>query len=201
MEPKLDRPRPGYRALVISMSLVVAFLAANPFADAVGLPQLDDRTPMPAMFRIIGGVVIFFAARAFLDFLIGLARDVVSRLGSSAARPDRWVALASIFCGTICLLAALQGAFAATQSGGVSVAPTMSFRAGPGIPGGSVNMEARGHASPALTLVSLLTFLAGAGLLAFGVWGSLKPTATSPPPASVAKPEGWGEPMIDAART
>jgi hypothetical protein len=59
-------------------------------------------------------------------------------------------------------------------------------------------MEARGQASLALNLVSLLTFLAGAGLLAFGVWGSLKPAAAH---ESVAKPEGWGEPMIDAART
>ncbi len=39
MDFKVDRPKSGYRALVVSMSLVIAFLAANPFADAVGLPQ------------------------------------------------------------------------------------------------------------------------------------------------------------------
>lgn len=134
MEPKVDRPKPGYRALVISMSLVIAFLGAGPFADAVGFPQPDDRTPTPAMFRILGGVVIFFAATTFLEFLIGLIREVVARLGLSTAKPDRWIALASIICGTICLLAALQGAFAATQSGGVSVAPAMTFRAARRIP-------------------------------------------------------------------
>jgi hypothetical protein len=197
MEPKFDRPTSGYRALVISMSLVIAFLAANPFADAVGLPQLDDRTPMPAMFRIIGGVVIFFAAKAFLEFLIRLARDVVGRLGSSAAKPDRRIVLASIVCGTVCLLAALQAIFAANYYLGGSVAPTMTFNTGTGMPQGSLNMVARGQSSPALTLISLLTFLAGAGLLAFGIWGILKPAPTR---EAVTKPEGWGEPMIDAAR-
>ncbi len=149
------------------------------------------------MFRIVGGIVIFFAASTFLGFLIGLTREVVARLGSSAAKPDRWIALASIICGTICLLAALQGAFATTQSGGVSVTPTMTFSAGPGNPGGSLNMQASRQNSSALTLVSLLTFLAGSGLLAFGVWGSLKP---APPRDPAAKPQGWAEPMLDAAR-
>jgi hypothetical protein len=200
MEPKLDGPKSAYRALVISMSLVIAFLAANPFADAVGLPQVDDRTPMPAMFRIIGGVVLFFAASTFLGFLIGLARDAIGRLGSSSAKPDRWIALASIVCGTVCLLAAVQATFAANYYLGGPAPPTMTFQTGPGMPQGSLNMAATGRSSPALTLVSLLTFLAGAGLLAFGIWGSLKPAATLAPTAMVPKPEGWGEPMIDAAR-
>ncbi len=200
MEPKLDGPKSGQGALVISISLVIAFLAANPFADAVGLPPVDDRTPLAAFFRVVGGGVVFFAVFTFLRFLIGLARDVVARLGSSSARPDRWVALASIVCGTICLLAALQGAFAATHGGSVSVAPTMTFTSGPANPGGSLNMQATSQTSPALTLISLLTFLAGTGLLAFGVWGSLKPATILAPIPPAAKPEGWGEPMIDAAR-
>jgi hypothetical protein len=66
------------------------------------------------------------------------------------------------------------------------------------MPQGSFHMVAGSRSSPALTLVGLLTFLAGVGLLAFGVWGSLKPAAIPAPPA---KPDGWGEPMIDAART
>jgi hypothetical protein len=199
METKGDMPKPGYRALVISTSIVIAFLGANPFADAVGFPRQDQDNgfPMAATMRIVCGIVVCFASLSFLNFLIRLVRDLVDRLGSSSARPDWRLALTSILCGTICLLAALQGAFAATQSAGVSVTPAMTFSAGPGNPGGSIDMEARNRAPIALTLVSLLTFLAGAGLLAFGVWGSLKPAASQ---ATAAKPEGWGEPMIDAAR-
>ena len=198
MEAKNVSPTAGHKGLVVSLSVVVAFLGANPFADAVGFPREDMHgTSIPIMLRIVCGVVVFFASCSFLGFLIRLVRGLVERLGSAGARPDWRLALASIVCGTVCLLAALQGVFSATQSAGVSMAPTMTFNAGPGMPGGAFNIEARGRSSLALTLVSLLTFLAGSGLLAFGIWGSLKPAE---PRESVAKPEGWGEPMIDAAR-
>ncbi len=198
MEAKNDSPMARYRPLIVSMSLVIAFLAANPFADAAGFPREDPgRGPMPAMLRVAAGFVVFFASCALLGTLIGMVRSVVDRLGSTA-RPDWRLALASTICGTVCLLAALfVQVYAATHPTGVSISPTMTFNAGPGAPSGAFNMEARGQASLALNLVSLLTFLAGAGLLAFGIWGSLKPAA---PHESVAKPEGWGEPMIDAAR-
>lgn len=201
MDAKTDNPAGGYGALVVSLAIVVAFLGANPFADAVGFPGRDYHdTPMPAFLRAVCGAVVFFATYSFLRFLVGHVRAVVRQLGATAAKPDRWLSLAGLICGTLCLLAALfVQVYAATHPVGVRVAPTMTFNGG--MPGGSMNMEAHSEGSLALTLVSVLTFLFGAGLLAFGIWGSLKHAPGQPVlPGSVAKPDGWGEAAIDAAR-
>ena len=205
METQNDRPTAGYGSLILSLAVVVAFLGANPFADAVGFPREDDhRSGMPVTLRVVCGAVVFFATYSFLRVLVGHVRVVARGLGATGAKPDRGLSLASLICGTLCLLAALiVQVYAATHPSGVRMSPTMTLNGG--MPGGSLNMEAHSEVSLSMTLVSVLTFLVGAGLLAFGAWGSLKqapaPAVVSPTlPGSVAKPDGWGEATIDATR-
>jgi hypothetical protein len=198
METKTEKPTAGYGGLIVSLAVAVAFLGANPFADAVGIPSEDrNHSPMPLMMRVVCGSVVFYATFSVLRFLVDHVRAVVRGLGASAARPDRRFAQASFACGIICILATLfVQVYAASRPASAKMAPTMTFNGGSS--GGSFNMEAHSGDSLALNLVSGLTFLAGAGLLAFGLWGGLKPTPTVS--GHVAKPEGWGEATIDAAR-
>ena len=201
MDTKTERSTIGYSGLIASLALVVAFLGANPFADAVGIPREDvHRTSTPIILRFVCGLVVLYATFSVLRFLVGHVRAAVRGLVGSEARPDRGLTLAILICGTLCVLAALYvQIYASAHPNGGRVGPTMSFNAGG--PGGSLNMEAHPEGSLALNLLSVLTFLAGAGLLAFGIWGSLKRPSNPPAlPASLANPEGWGEATIDAAR-
>ena len=206
----------GYRMLIFVVSVVVGLLGANPFADAVGFPRLgpDHYNNEGAIaFRVLSGFVVFLLTAILMRSLVVQVRAAVARIGATPAKPDGKAALASLICGTLCVLGALWvQVYASTHP--VGVAPALRLN---GNPGGmtfngnplGMDMSLNTQASPTLAFLSVGTFLVGAGLLAFGIWATLKPDrerpgvsapAPAPAPTAAVKPDGLGADLVDAAR-
>ena len=206
----------GYRMLILVVSVVVGLLGANPFADAVGFPPVGTgyTEEMHITYRVLSGFIVFLLAATFLRFLVVQVRAAVLRIGATPGKPDGKAALTSILCGTLCVLGALfVQVYAATHP--VGLAPTMTLGGNPGgmtINGNQVGMTApaigvsmQGQTSPTLAILSVATFLVGTGLLAFGIWATLKPgreriEVAAPAATSTFKPDGLGADLVDAAR-
>lgn len=153
---------PGQKWLVFALAVAVAFLGANAFADAAGFPPIRDagRDAHLVVLRILCGLVLFLVALVGIAALLRAGGSVIDALARTPDRPGPAVAMAALICGTICILATLviQG-FALRY-----VSPFAAF----------VNeVGAAGHTPLMLHLATIFTFLAGAALVAIGVWSSL----------------------------
>jgi hypothetical protein len=167
--PAAGAGRGGQLGLAAALALAIGFLGANAFADAAGfpVPENPNRDSGYVFLRVLCGVVVFFVSFVVLAFLLRELRGLVHVLARSPDRPSAPVALASLLCGTACVIAALLVQLYSARN------PTV--RIGPGAQV-AVQTPLMAH------LVTVLAFLLGVGLIAIGIWSSMGRRSTPPPP-------------------
>jgi hypothetical protein len=158
--------------IYLAVSLAVAVLGAERFALAAGMPAHDQQVALC-------GFVLGFLTLALLMSVVHFTRQVIVVLTRTSARPGPTVGLTLIVCGTVCILGALALQFYATARPGGGSAII-------GVPGAGVTARVAAEASSASLLTLLATvavFLAGAALVALGVWSASSPrgAADTPP--------------------
>ena len=158
--PQRRIPTP-HLSLVLALALATAFLEANAFADAAGVaPVVDaERDPGHVFLRVICGVIVGFVALAILLFLVRSGQWLVQVLSSTRGKPTSGVTITCIITGAVCLLGALaipllfvHGATIQVSNGQATLTPNMPM------------LE---------ELLAALTFVAGAFLVGFGIWGGV----------------------------
>lgn len=155
-------PRAANTLVILAASMVIGLLSARPFADAVGLPHITDPRAQwgyTALRMACAGVVVFAAAVCVSLILRGI-QALATTLANTSARPPFPVALAMVTAGPICILAAL------------TLPLYMGLLTG-------ADPDAAVHVPVLAQLLAVLTFLVGVGLLAVGVWASLRPSHAS----------------------
>jgi len=161
--PQRRIPTP-HLSLVLALALAAAFLEANAFADAVGIaPVIDvERDPGHVFLRIICGVIVGFVALAILLFLVRGGQWLIHALGATQAKPSSSVAITCIVTGAVCLLGALAIPLLFVHGATIQVS------------NGQATLMAN---TPMLEeLLAALTFIAGAFLVGFGIWGGVART-------------------------
>jgi len=160
-QPRFRGNSPSHRLLVLAVALAAGFLEANAFADAAGIAPVSDpeREPGHVFFRIVCGIVVGFVALAIMLFLVRGGQWVIAVLGSTRDKPTSGVAITCIITGAVCLLGALaipllfnRGAVVQINNGQAAVTPDMPML---------------------VQLLAALTFVAGAFLIGFGIWGGV----------------------------
>lgn len=155
--PTAEQKSP-YRMLIAALAVAAGFLKANSFADAVGIPSVNDVNHDPGylFLRIVCGGVVAFLTIAILLVLVREGRALVNLLARTQDRPGMAIALTCIITGAVCLLGAL--AIPLYFAHGTSVR----------ISNGSA---VTGIETPMLTqLLAVLTFVVGGFLIGIGVW-------------------------------
>ena len=148
----------------IVLALALGLLGATSFSDAAGFSGLRDEG-VRSFLLVLSGIVVFGLALVLIHILIRLVQGAIGLLARTVGRPGFAVVLTLIISGTVCILASLAAEFYGVRSIRI-VASDM---------GGSVSAQA----PLVLTVLAILAFLAGAALVAVGVWGSIHP---APPP-------------------
>jgi hypothetical protein len=182
---------------LLALGGVVGMLGANAFADAAGIyadKEFDD-----VFLRIVCGIVLGFATIAAVMLATHLGSLGVAALRGSSRRPSQAMAITLVICGAVCVLMAMAFEWyivASSQvirpalSGGPQGSASINFPALPGMPeqkatisvSGSGQLRIGTAASPLAHVVALCGFLAGAVLIALGMWSSTS-----------AKPESYAE--------
>jgi hypothetical protein len=159
----------GYLGLAAALALAVGFLGANAFADAAGFPtpRNPERDSGYVALRVLCGVVVFVISFVVFVFVFRELRALVHTMARAPVRPAAPVALASLVCGTACVVAAL-----AVQLYGMRN-PVIGFGPGPQL---AVQTPLMAH------LVTLMAFLLGVALIAVGIWSSMGRQSPPPPP-------------------
>lgn len=160
--------------LVLAMGVAAGCLGANPFADAVGMSPVSDaaREPGNVVLRMLCGLVVGFVAMVLTATALREGNAVSRALHRIDRRPPQAIAITLIICGTACLLGALAiPLFAIHTPGGVRIVAT------------SNGMAASADLPAVAQILAVLTFLAGAVLIALGIWSS-----TPAPADPVARP-------------
>jgi hypothetical protein len=151
--------------ILLAISLAVAVLGAKRFAAAAGVNPRQDE-PI-----VLCGIVLGLLTLAVLMSLLHLGRQVVGVLARSPARPGPTVGLALIIGGTVCVLAAL-GVQLYESGRAVSGTTTLSVPA----VGGSARVDAQASdASVVAPVIPVAVLVAGAALVALGIWSSSVP--------------------------
>jgi hypothetical protein len=173
--------KPGW--LSFALAIAVGLVGANAFADAAGFPQYDMRESVGPFFaRALAGLVLFFLTFTLVKYLFSLGARLVSLFGATGERPTLPVTMTILVCGTLCVLGALGLSLLDARSSANIATPTISLPGAPNMPqmgdmriSGSLNVGGSSISALVRPLVTLLTLLVGAALLAVGVWSGLKP--------------------------
>jgi hypothetical protein len=180
--------------IYFAVALALGVLGAKRFAVAAGVNSHYDE-PIVAC-----GVVLGLLVLALLIALVHFGRQVVAVLARSQSRPGPTVGLVLIICGTVCLLAAL-GTQLYESGRTVSGSTTLSVPAA----GGSARVDVQASDSFLLTpVITAAVLLAGAALVALGLWSSSSPRTVpySPPPAGHdSPPPGSAHVSLPVARS
>jgi len=150
----------GGGSWVACIVVALAFLGAGPFSDAAGFSLVehsDERT----ILLVMSGAVVFGLGLVFIRTLIRLIQTMTGLLARTAGRPSFGAVLTLIISGTVCILASLATEFYGVRSVRITSSGT----------GGVVSVQVPFM----LTVLAVLTFLAGVALVAVGVWGSIHP--------------------------
>jgi hypothetical protein len=147
----------------IVLALALGLVGATSFSDAAGFSGLRDED-VRSFLLVLSGIVVFGLTLVLIRILIRLVQGAIGLLARTAGRPGFAVVLTLIISGTVCILASLAAEFYGIRSIRI-VASDM---------GGSVSAQA----PLMLTVLAILAFLAGAALVAVGVWGSIHPAPT-----------------------
>ena len=160
----------GGRFLVFALALAAAVLGANAFADAAGFdPGNFSRRPELVFVRVLCGIVVFIVAVALIGASVRAIAWAVDALARTPARPGLPVTLTLIGCGTACVLAMLVVEALAMRS--AARAELM------GMTDGTLGLDVHTATPLAIHLATLAAFVAGATMLALGVWSSLGRTS------------------------
>jgi hypothetical protein len=157
----------------LAVSVAVAFLCAYPFAELSGsMARMQDAEARTALVTA-SGVILFFLTLSLIRPAIGLVLKIQETLKQAETRPGPTVAVTMLCLGTICAISALFVQYSAGRNAtGVSMTVTEFGR--------NPQLVMQTSSSFVLGLLTVLTFLLGASLVALGTWASLKPQATSP---------------------
>jgi hypothetical protein len=157
----------------LAVSVAVAFLCAYPFAELSGsMARMQDAEARTALVTA-SGVILFFLTLSLIRPAIGLVLKIQETLKQAETRPGPTVAVTMLCLGTICAISALFVQYSAGRNAtGVSMNVTESGR--------NPQLVMQTSGSFVLGLLTVLTFLLGASLVALGTWASLKPQANSP---------------------
>jgi hypothetical protein len=185
----------GQLLFLITLAVLAGFLTGRSLAEAAGMASLETSSqPLsrlntgeaPWVFLAIGlmGLFVFALGR----FLLGLTLQVIGLLRQIQARPAPWVAVLLIVGGVVCFLAAVVLQWhAASASATVTLSgPDLAeirgqIRPGAGQPAnfprmdvsGAIGMQSRVPLMVPVT--TLVVLLAGAMLVALGIWSSIPP--------------------------
>ena len=156
---------PGNKLLVLAVSVAVALLGANAFADAAGFPVVRNANydAGAVMLRILSGIVVFLLSLAVVSALLRAVRAGLGLLARTPERPAQVVGLTMIACGTACVVATLVTELLALRW---ATRTSMSVYMGEGV-------EFNSGAPLSIHLAALAAFAAGAALVGIGVWSSL----------------------------
>jgi hypothetical protein len=168
-------PGRGHFAVAAALALAVGFLGANAFADAAGLPVPQDpsRDPGYVFLRVVCGIVVFVVTFVVLSVLFRELRALVHTLARTSLRPGLPIAMTCLICGTACVIAALAVQLYWMRNPAVGFGPR---------PYMSVQTPLMAH------IITLMTFLLGAGLIAVGIWSSMGQAPSIPAHANAAAP-------------
>ena len=171
--PEATRGRPHW-GLSAALALALGFLGANAFADAAGFPRPRENYHDEGYvaLRVLCGVVVFVVSWVVFAFAFRELVALTNAMARATVRPSPAIALASMVCGTACVIAALLVQLYGQRN------PVLSVGPGPQVAVGTPLMA---H------LVTVMAFLLGAGLIAVGIWSSMarpvQATQPLPPPA------------------
>jgi hypothetical protein len=160
----------------LAVSVAIAFLGAYPFSELSGIAGGMRDSESRAALAMTSGMILFFLTLSLSGPVVRLVQKSLEALKQAETRPGPRVALTMLCLGTLCVIAALFVQYSAGRSStGVSM-NVVDFTHNP-----QLVMHSSG--SSFLGLLTLLTFLLGAGLIALGTWASFKPPAqaTNPP--------------------
>jgi hypothetical protein len=162
----------------LAVAVAVGFLGASPFTMASGLiPGLGLDFHSVGPLTTVSGVILFILTLALLGPVTRLVQKTLEALGRVEERPGPAVTLGMLGMGTLCAIAAMVVQYNAlgAQSSGL----TMHVGNMPS----QVVVQSAG--SFGLGVLSILTFLLGAAMIALGIWASLKPSSTPPIPHAI----------------
>lgn len=156
----------GYMGVAAALAAAIGFLGANAFADAAGFPR--PRNPNDdagyVALRVLCGIVVFIISFVVLAHLFRELRALVGALSRSPDRPAAPIALASLVCGTACVIGALGVRLYALRHPAVNLGP------GPQVIVGTPLMA---H------IVTIMAFVVGVALSAIAIWSSMGRTSAA----------------------
>lgn len=166
----------GQMLFFVACALLIGFMGGRSVAEAAGAnPHANEVESDVLVFsaQVLLGLFVF----ASLRFLFLLGRRMVAVLADVQTRPSREVAVVIVFCGVLCLLAAvaLQWHESSTSASVSASVPSIEV---PGMPKGITNagvvaFRARPSLTEPVTTISVL--LAGLVIIGIGVWSSIPP--------------------------
>ena len=147
--------------LVLALGAAAGWLGAKPFADAVGVPTINDSRDAGYVFLRIGcGIGVALIMMVVLAFVLREARA----MGSSGRPLSQTIAITLLICGTVCVLGAMVIPLYATHSGASIEMRVEQLSGGIGV-----------QTEPPLVVdvlaLAVLTFLGGAALIGVGIRG------------------------------
>jgi hypothetical protein len=159
----------------LAVSVAVAFLCAYPFAELSGTMARMEDAESRSVLVTASGVILFFLTLSLIGPAIRVVHKIQDTLKQAETRPGPTVAVTMLCLGAICAISALFVQYSAGRNAtGVSM-NVAEFGRKP-----QLVMQTSG--SFVLGLLTVLTFLLGASLVALGTWASLKPPAKATSP-------------------
>jgi hypothetical protein len=169
----------------VAVSVAVAFLGAYPLASSSGLlgaAYFQNDSSQNSLI-VSSGIILFLLSITLIGPTLRLVRQVLDTLSKVEERPRPTVAMTMIILGTVCAISAMliQLNYAwsrspATVSMNIPNISGLNVANNPGL-NRYASMAAQSSGSFGLGIMTVLTFVLGASLIALGIWASLKPSA------------------------
>jgi hypothetical protein len=175
-----------YRSALVVLAFACGILAANPFADAAGIPRPRGQfESIHQLLRGLCGLVVFLVIWLGLPILVNSAGQLATLLGKVRSRPPLPAAIVLIACGTLCVLGAVMLAWNVTDAS-AQVPTTVPIQlpqvrtkaagtpalAGPSVASGIIDASA--PVSLLRVFVTFASLVIGVGLIAIGIWSTME---------------------------
>jgi hypothetical protein len=208
-EPRVKKVPQGYRAFSVACALIIGFVAGRSVAEGAGLiappavqiPNYERERDGLWTFAAMVLVGLFVFATCRFLFLLGWRAAEVLR--QAQTRPNTWVALGIIVCGTICMLAAVSLQWhAATSSASVTtMLPVFEMQGAPKGPSttNAIGMSMQARMPLMVTITTIALLIAGGGITAIGIWASIPPASQALAVMRPTSPRGPKEGIVSQA--